>query len=170
MTKHANNVENAILAACGLAALAIALLGWALFDASRTAARTQAMVQHTEQVLRRISGMRESLALAESGHRGFLLTGEAQYRDARDEAVRRFRRERAALDVETGDNPAQRERSQRLARLLDDRVAIMDATSAVRSAQGAAAAGRMSVLRPFRPANRGPLDRVRHEAPMYLQP
>jgi len=143
LKKHANNVENAILAACGLAALAIALLGWVLFDASRTASRSQAMVHQTEQVLRRISGLRESLALAESGHRGFLITGEAQYRKVREDAFKRLREEHAALGAETGGNALQRERNQRLGRLVDERIAIMHATDAIRSTQGIAAANRM---------------------------
>jgi PAS domain S-box-containing protein len=135
-----SRAQNAILAAFGAAALTIVLLGWALFDVTGKASQSQAMVQHTERVLGTIAALRESMALAESGQRGFLLTGDDQYRRSRDMALAQVERYRAEVFRLVADNPRQQDRTQRLLKLLDERIAIMRKTERIRSDQGVAAA------------------------------
>ena len=142
MMPRATRTENAILTAFGLAVVAILSLGWVLFQASQEAIRSQAMVQRTEQVLRRIAGLRESLALAEAGHRGFLITGAARFRDASEQARAQLVQHGEALEREVTDNPLQRDRSRRLAGMIDERIGIMRRTERLQGERGSAAAHR----------------------------
>ena len=131
MATRADRTQYTIFAACGLAALAIALLGWALLDASRTSVGSQKMVQHTEQVLRGIAAMRASVALSESSHRGFRLTGDPQLHSTCEDALEQLRQEWVSLQDEVADNPMQRDRSRRLGRLIEERIQLMIATERV---------------------------------------
>ncbi|WP_340647498.1 ATP-binding protein [Phenylobacterium sp.] len=140
MRARANLADNAIRASFGLATLAILLFGWALFDISEKALRDQAMVQDSEQVLQKISGLRESLALAESDHRGLLLTGDAQFREARDTALSHLKQHATAIQDAAASDPIQLARSQRLVTLIDKRIAIMQNTERLRTSGGIAAA------------------------------
>jgi PAS domain S-box-containing protein len=138
--ERSNRGRNVVMAAFVVATLTIVLLGWALVDATGKASRSQAMVQHTERVLGTIAALRESLALAESGQRGYLITGDGQYRAGRDAAMAQVARFRTGIEREVADNPHQRERMQRLSKQLDERIAIMLKTERIRGEQGAAAA------------------------------
>jgi signal transduction histidine kinase/CHASE3 domain sensor protein/HPt (histidine-containing phosphotransfer) domain-containing protein len=105
-----------------------AVLAAALYAANRRTAHMQERVAHTEQVLASIGSIREQLALIESSQRGFLLTEDPQYLDARDVAIgvlRRTAREIAAL---VADNAAQSELTQALNAKIEERVALAQQT------------------------------------------
>ena len=141
MATRADRTQYTIFAACGLAALAIALLGWALLDASRTSVRAQKMVQHTEHVLRGIAAMRASVALSESSHRGFRLTGDPQLHSTCEDALEQLRQEQVSLQGEVADYPMQRDRSRRLGRLIEERIQLMLPTESVDADQRRVGAG-----------------------------
>jgi PAS domain S-box-containing protein len=117
------------------------LLGWALVGASRHRADSQELVRDTELALRRIVRMQAYLAAAEASHRGFLLTGNPAHRKAREDAVRQLQRDNLALDASL-DDPTQRERSRRLATLVDARIVAMLEAERIRATKGSAAASR----------------------------
>ena len=138
----ARKTRHRLLWSFGLALLGALVLGWALIDASRHRTDSQELVQATELALRRIIGMQASLAAAESSHRGFLLTGSPEHREARENALRKLKTDKSLLDAEDADDPTQRERSRRLGKLIDDRILVMLETERIRTAEGSAAATR----------------------------
>ncbi len=136
MPIRADHAQRTMLAVTGFAALAILLLAWGMRDAARAASRSQALVLHTEEVLREVSDLRGSLALAESGHRGFLLTGDRAFRVAREDALAQARAQAADLDRQVIDNPLQRARTRRLSALIEHRVEVMHETERALSERG----------------------------------
>lgn len=140
--KRANHANRAIFASFGLVALAIALLVWIPFRMADEALRAQVMAQRTGTVLLRISHLRESLARAVSAQRGYLLTGEAPFLRAREDALQRFQQHAAAIGDELADNPIQRERSQQLVTLIDERAALMHNMERMRASEGGTVASR----------------------------
>jgi len=90
----------------GFAVLAVAVLSslW-LTQRQQEAARR---VQHTLEVQRQVSTVLSRLQDAETGQRGYLLTGEAEFLEPYNEAVARVGGDLDALEKETADNPIQR--------------------------------------------------------------
>ncbi len=142
MIKRAYRANSALLAMSALAVVVILVLGWALLHVSDTASRSQSMAHRTEQVLRTISSLRESLALAESGQRGFLLTGDAKFLQTREESLQELQQQGASLRDDVADSPVERDRSQRLGTLIEERIALMRTNERIRTTQGIVAASR----------------------------
>jgi len=90
----------------GFAVLAVAVLSslW-LTQRQQEAARR---VQHTLEVQRQVSTVLSRLQDAETGQRGYLLTGEAEFLEPYNEAVARVGGDLDTLEKETADNPIQR--------------------------------------------------------------
>lgn len=134
--KHAKLANRALFASYGLIALAIALLVWTPFRLADEALRAQVMAQRTGTVLLRISHLRESLARAVSAQRGYLLTGDAPFQQARDDALLQLKQHAAAISEELVDKPLQHERSQRLITLIDTRAEAMHHSAQMRMSDG----------------------------------
>src|SRR5439155_19637538 len=100
----------------GFALVVVALVLNALIaaDNTRRLAANNRLVLHTAEVLRRLEGTLSVLKDAETGQRGYLITGEEgylePYRVATDQLDGDLRRLRAL----TADNPAQGARIDRL--------------------------------------------------------
>jgi two-component system sensor kinase FixL len=80
-------------------------------------------VQHTNEVLRNLAAAERQLLTAESGERGFLLTGEASYLNAYAQARDSLPGTLATLRQLTSDNPAQTARLDDLRASIDARLA-----------------------------------------------
>jgi len=113
-------------------ALAVALLVVALVvDAVlslhniREVATSVQWVSHTNEVLTRLEAVLSTLKDAETGQRGYLLTGEAAYLEPYRDAVDRLPRQIADLRQVTLDNPAQTVRVLRLDQLASEQLAIL---------------------------------------------
>ncbi len=94
----------------GLIALAAVALG---FNSVRLR-ESFTWVEHTNEVLRNIANVEKSLFEAESGERGFLLTGEGSYLDSYDRVQREILSRLQALRQLTRDNPSQTRRIDEL--------------------------------------------------------
>ncbi|RZA17498.1 MAG: hypothetical protein EOP93_13190, partial [Lysobacteraceae bacterium] len=140
MIERGERTQAATLAALGLAVAALLAMGWILFDAAGRAQRTQVLQQASMQMLERLAGLRESLALAESGHRGFLLTGDPQFLKLREEALAQLWQQSTTLQAEASGPAPQQERSRRLAQMLVERVGMMRRSERLRTARGSGAA------------------------------
>jgi PAS domain S-box-containing protein len=113
-------------------ALAVALLVVALgVDAVlslhniREVATSVQWVSHTNEVLTRLEAVLSTLKDAETGQRGYLLTGEPAYLEPYRDAVDRLPRQIADLRQVTLDNPAQTVRVLRLDQLASEQLAIL---------------------------------------------
>ena len=80
------------------------------------------LVSHTQTVLSAIDQVRLSTRAAESGQRGFLLTGENDYLKAYQAAAAEAPRDIQDLRMQTRDNPVQQRNVSRLAVLVNTRL------------------------------------------------
>jgi PAS domain S-box-containing protein len=112
----------ALLAVVGLAA---SVAVWQL-RASR------ALVEHTYEVLDQTGDLLEAVLDAETGQRGYLLTGEEPYLAPYDAARRRLDAVLARLRGLVADNPAQTARLPAIRELLDARLAALERGVALR--------------------------------------
>ncbi len=113
-------------------AVAIGLLVAALLvDAAATiynireVATNVEWVSHTHEVLAKLEAALSSLEDAETGQRGYLLTGEPAYLEPYRDAVSRFPVQLAELRQLTLDNPAQTARLLRVEQLAGERLTIL---------------------------------------------
>ncbi|MGO9598242.1 MAG: PAS domain S-box protein [Isosphaeraceae bacterium] len=97
-------------------------------------------VVHTHQVLEGLERFVSLLKDAESGQRGFLLTGDGRYLEPYTAASGQIPRELDTLFSLTGDNPAQQESLQRARKLADAKLAELDETIQLRRKSGPEAA------------------------------
>ena len=113
--------------AVAVALLVVALVidaGLALHNIREVAVSLQ-WVSHTNEVLARLEAVLSTLKDAETGQRGYLLTGEANYLEPYREAVDRLPGQTIALRQLTLDNPAQTARVLRVDELATQRMAIL---------------------------------------------
>jgi CHASE3 domain sensor protein len=121
-------------------------------------AATHRWVAHTHQVMTQIKETLSLLKDAETGQRGYLITGDQRYLEPYESAVKQVHGRFERLREMTADNPAQKARTDRLKGMIDDRLAELDETIQLRRDKGFEAS-REVVL-----ADRGKkrMDEVRH--------
>ena len=111
-----------------LVALSLIGLGWIQDANTRRLLEANRWIGHTRSVLGELEAASSALKDAETGQRGYLLTGQesylAPYTAAGPEATRHVR----ALQSLTADNPAQQARVATLAKLTDTRLAVIAET------------------------------------------
>lgn len=97
--------------------------------------RVQATDRDLQTLFRVVDGLEaliSTLKDAETGQRGFLLAGEEPYLDPYTEARSVLGAEISELDRLLADNPVQREKMERLKRLIAERLDLMETTIALR--------------------------------------
>ncbi|MFL9841101.1 response regulator [Sphingomonas sp. ST-64] len=128
-------------------------------------------VVHTHEVITELGNLLSAVQDAETGQRGFLLTGNNRYLEPYQDALSRASASVTAIESLTGDNPTQQANLRRLKPRLDERFAELRQTIDVRRTQGVAAAldlvntdrgkGLMDALRTQVDAMRGEERRLR---------
>ncbi|MDB5412017.1 MAG: Diguanylate cyclase protein, partial [Rubritepida sp.] len=118
----------------------ILLLGgatWQSFEAERTALEWSA---HTRNVLAAVQETSLAILAAETGQRGYLLTGRDEYLLPSDEAIQRLGGLRADLRDLTADDAGHRNRMAALGPVLDSKLAELASTVDLRRGVGLGAA------------------------------
>ena len=117
-----------------LAVVAVAIIATLSYQSLQTATATAANLTQTVEVLGRLESLFSTLIDAETGQRGFLLTGEesylAPYTDAKDALPDEIKSMRALL----GNRPEQRRRLDALESLANLKMAELESTVAARRA------------------------------------
>ena len=110
-----------------VALLVVALVADAVLSLHniREVATSVQWVSHTNEVLSRLEAVLSTLKDAETGQRGYLLTGEPAYLEPYRDALDRLPRQIADLRQLTLDNPAQTVRVLRLDQLASEQLAIL---------------------------------------------
>ena len=124
-------------------------------DATARAERTHVVLRTLEETFSVVTG-------AETGARGYVITGDARYlqpyRDAETKAVAGLR----GLERLVGDNPPQRRRVDQLSPLIARRFSILDETIRLRADAGpAAAAAALAVAAPAVDRGNAVMDSIR---------
>ena len=116
----------------------------ASYQSVTSLAETGQWIGHTHEVLAAIDAVAAATTAAESGTRGYALTGEERFLETYRAGARGAEASLAALRRLTADNPAEQRRVDRLEPLLRERLAGQADTVAIRRDQsGAAAAARV---------------------------
>jgi len=110
---------NALL--IGVLVAILLLIGAATWDRFGAAQSARGWTQHTYEVLATIQALDLAVRSAESGQRGYLLTGNDDYLVPYNTAFASIAALAAALQRLTADNPAQQERLHTLAPQLQDK-------------------------------------------------
>ncbi|HET9656651.1 MAG TPA: CHASE3 domain-containing protein [Kineosporiaceae bacterium] len=135
-----NTVGQRLAAGFAVAVLFLMVLGWVSYTKVGEINQNQKWVVHTYQVLEGISTVTSSLKDAETGQRGFVITGQDEYLAPYTEAKNRIGKEIDAVATLTADNPTQQERISQLRTLVDSKFAEMQSTIDLRRSGGFSAA------------------------------
>jgi signal transduction histidine kinase len=117
-------------------AIVVLILGATLFDGVRRAGDSRALVAHTRDVIDRAQAMFSALQDAETGERGYVITGDSVYLEPYHRGVETLRTDTTALRALIRDNSAQRARLDSLSPILRERLATLAAGVASRRAIG----------------------------------
>lgn len=108
-----------------LAIAVVALNAWFAFGSVQVLLSSEHRVEDTWQVINQVERILSSSVDAETGNRGFLLTGDEAYLEPYKSAVRDLPHELDRLRSLTADNPAQQVRLGELRTLLTQRFALL---------------------------------------------
>jgi PAS domain S-box-containing protein len=117
-----------------LASIALVVNGASAVVHIRRVAATNAWVTHTHEVLATAQSVLASLQDAETGQRGYLLTGDLAYLEPYGAGARTARGRLERLEALTRDDPEQQRRVAELRPLVEQKLAELGRTVALRSA------------------------------------
>jgi PAS domain S-box-containing protein len=125
------------LAGALLILLVVSLLSYQDWSAFQ---RSASQVQHSRELLQQVEDTLSSIRDAESGQRGFVLTGDAQYLDTYNAAVTALPSELSKLLALVAEEPALRTRVVTLGSLISEKLGELKETVALRQNEGFQAA------------------------------
>jgi len=126
-----------------LAGAILVFAGWESYRNTVTFSDASEWRKHTYEVLRNIDTVEAGLVDAETGQRGYLLTGEESYLEPYHTAVKDINHTIASLKSLTSDNPNQQRRIQSLEPLVDDKLTELQLTVDLRKNQGLTSANKV---------------------------
>jgi len=131
----------------GFAAAAIVLVfaGWESYRNTTRFAEAADSQKHTYEVLRTLDETESRLVDAETGQRGYLLTGDEAYLDPYRRAIKNIYQVTGRLEDLTSDNPNQQKRILTLEPLIEKKLTELQSTIDLRN-QGLIAAANQLVL------------------------
>ncbi|MDB5974786.1 MAG: histidine kinase [Nevskia sp.] len=145
------------LAGFGVAILVVVLIAFFSYQSLQSSALTAARVTNTLGVLEQLDGLLSTLKDAETGQRGFLLTGEESYLTPYTNAKAALDDELAKTRALVGDSPGQLQRLDTLTRFANDKINELGETIALKRAGNAQ--GALAIVRTDR--GKAAMDRIR---------
>ncbi len=130
---------------CVAAAVILVLAGWESYRNTTRFAEAADLQKHTYEVLRTLDETEARLVDAETGQRGYLLTGDDAYLDTYRASIKNLDQVTGHLKDLTSDNPNQQKRIQALEPLIERKLAELQRTIDLRR-QGAVASANQIVL------------------------
>ncbi len=134
------SVEDAIAAGLWVALGILALLSASDYRSTRAFLDTSERVNHAHEVVEQLDHLLGEVTDAETGQRGYLITGSVRYLAPHEQATARIADTLHAIRVLTADDAAQQERLNRLVPEVASRLRIMRETMDLYDQQGFAAA------------------------------
>jgi PAS domain S-box-containing protein len=129
-------LERRTLFWAGLLAVIVLLNAVASYHAVRIVVENDRLVNHTREVSNELTTILLLIADAETGTRGFVITGEERYLEPYNAAIGEIDRHVARLKDLTVDNPAQQQRIPKLQELIARRLNSFKTGQTVRREQG----------------------------------
>ncbi len=130
------NVGAKIGAGFLLAILVLLLIGLLTYRSISALVQASEWRRHSYQVLQHVERVLSLLKDAETGQRGFIITGEERYLDPYQVALREMDGEIATLRNLTSDNPGQQQRLDSLQKLEQGKLAELQETISLRKEKG----------------------------------
>ena len=124
----------------GLAIVAVLAVAIFSFDANRTRVAAASAVGNAQAALQQIQALNSTLKDAETGQRGFLLTGTEQYLQPYENARGRLPVQLQALREQLADDPQQQAALTQIEELAAAKLELLEQTIALRRAGNAEAA------------------------------
>ena len=134
------SVEDAIAAGLWVALGILALLSASDYWSTRTFLVTSEEVNHAHEVVEQLDHLLAEMTDAETGQRGYLITGSVRYLAPYERATARIADTLHAIRVLSADGSAEEERLNRLVPQVASRLAIMRETIDLYDREGLAAA------------------------------
>ena len=134
------SVEDAIAAGLWVALGILALLSASDYWSTRTFLVTSEEVNHAHEVVEQLDHLLAEMTDAETGQRGYLITGSVRYLAPYERATTRIADTLHAIRVLSADGSAEEERLNRLVPQVASRLAIMRETIDLYDREGLAAA------------------------------
>ncbi|MFI7540717.1 methyl-accepting chemotaxis protein [Actinoplanes sp. NPDC049599] len=135
-----HRIKYRLVAAFTVPLLVLCVVGWLAHRNTGTLENTSGQVTHTYQVLGALDTVTSTLKDAETGQRGYLITGEDRYLTPYQDALRSIDPAIGAVASLTSDNAAQQERIATLRPLVKSKFAELAETIELRRTDGFAAA------------------------------
>ena len=132
-----------VLAGFGIATAILVFVGWQSYRNTARFAEAAQWREHTYEVLNSLDNAVGRLSDAETGQRGYLLTGEEAYLEPYRAAIKNIDQTIGDLKNLTSDNPNQQKHIQILEPLVEKKMAELQRTLDLRKNEGLAAANRM---------------------------
>ncbi len=132
-----------LAAAFGLAGLTLVLIVGVAYQSTQSLIDNAQWRSHTHEVRAHLSGLLSKLTDAETGQRGYLITGDDAYLAPYQAALTDLPRTLAEVQQLTADNPTQQRRLANLQPLIDAKLAELKQTMELRRTQGFDAALRV---------------------------
>jgi len=136
-------VGRRLVAGFGLSALTLVLIAAISYRNAYLLIENDAWVAHSHQVRIELADLLSQLKDAETGQRGYLLTGDESYLDPYRSALTSIQATLIDLRKLTADNPDQQRRLASLTQPIDNKLAELKQTIELRRAQGFDAALRV---------------------------
>ncbi|MGF2040141.1 MAG: response regulator [Nostoc sp. CmiVER01] len=111
-------------------------IGLISYQSTNELIETSAKESHTYQVLSQLEDLNLQLTNAETGQRGYIITGERRYLEPYNAAIEVLNQKVKELQRLTADNPNQQNRLDTLQPLLTERMAVMKDVIELRQSQG----------------------------------
>ncbi len=121
-------VGKRLVAGFGLAAVTLLLIALVSYRNANLLIETEHWVGHTHQVRAELAELLSQLKDAETGQRGYVITGEESYLDPYKSGVTGSKTTLADLKNLTGDNPSQQRRFAAVTPLIDGKLAELGNT------------------------------------------
>ncbi|MFZ1010143.1 MAG: CHASE3 domain-containing protein, partial [Candidatus Sulfotelmatobacter sp.] len=120
----------------GLALIALAIVGAVSYDSTSKLIDSAEWVRHTHEVLNRLDELLSGMNDAETGQRGYVITGEARYLEPYQGARGVVDQKQKSLRELTADNPTQQQRLTALEPLVNNKFDELQATIDLRRTKG----------------------------------
>jgi signal transduction histidine kinase len=108
------------------ATIIVALNAWFAFSAVSSLLLSEHWVEHTWQVINQVERIMGSAKDAETGNRGYLITGDEKYLEPYNTALRELPRELDQFQSLTSDNPSQGARIAEMRAVVGHRLASLE--------------------------------------------
>jgi len=130
------NIGTKIIAGFAVALIALIALSIASYVSLSQLKTNNGLVAHTYIVLQGLEEVISSLKDAETGQRGYLITGQDRYLDPFNAALPNIKKSMTDVRELTKDNPAQQQRLEQLQPLIDAKLAELQETIDLRRNTG----------------------------------